>query len=228
MESEGLSIYDLLEEGEHENQDFKYRIDDPAKIAKTLCAFANTSGGRLLIGVKDNGSIKGIDPEEEYYVVEAAASRFCSPEIKFSYRVWHDPKEMKKLVLEIQVPEAENKPHFALNEEKKWIAYIRIFDETLIANRITIGVWKKKQQPILKPDLLTDKQLDLLRTILKIEPCSISYIYKNVKLPSKKIDSLLVQFIAWGLISQDIQKERVLYSCCELEIDKITPFRKKP
>ena len=221
MESEGINIYDLLDEGEHENQDFKFRIDDAGKIAKTLCAFANTSGGRLLIGVKDNGTIKGIDPEEEYYVVEAAAHRFCSPEIKFTYRVWHDPKDVKKLVLEIQIPESEQKPHCALNEEKKWIPYVRIHDDTKIANRITVGVWKKKQQAIKRPEVLTDKQLDLLRAVFKIEPCSISAIYKHVRLPAKKIDHLLIMFIAWGLIEQEISKDGVSYRCSEVEVEKI-------
>jgi len=221
MEPEVINIYNLLEEGEHENQDFKFRIDDPSKISKTLCAFANTSGGRLLIGVKDNGSIKGIDPEEEYYVVEAAAHRFCKPEIKFTYRVWHDPKDAKKLVLEIQVPESEQKPHYARNEENNWIPYVRIHDDTRIANRITVGVWKQQQQPIKRPDILTDKQLDLLRTVFKIEPCSISSIYKHVKIPSKKIDALLVLFIAWGLIIQEIAKDGVFYSCAEVEAEKL-------
>jgi predicted HTH transcriptional regulator len=217
MESGDIDIYDLIEEGEHEQQDFKYRIDEPAKIAKTLCAFANTSGGRLLIGVKDNGTIKGIDPEEEYYVVEAAAQRYCSPEVKFTYRAWHDPKDTKKLVLEIQIPESENKPHRALNEEKKWIPYVRIDDDTLIANRITVGVWKKQQTPMKRPNVLTDRQLDLLRTIHRLEPCSLSSIYRNVKMSSKQIDHLLVMFISWGLVKQELNKEKATYSCLDVE-----------
>ena len=47
-------VQQMIEEGE-QTQDFKMRIDDAAKIARTLVAFANTDGGRLLIGVKDNG-----------------------------------------------------------------------------------------------------------------------------------------------------------------------------
>lgn len=221
MESDNLSILDLLRQGEHENQDFKYRIDDPVKIAKTLCAFANTSGGRLMIGVKDNGTIKGIDPEEEYYVVEAAAQRYCNPEVKFNYRVWQDPKDPKKLVLEIDVPESEERPHRALNEEKKWLAYVRIEDDTLIANRITVGVWKKQMHGIKRPEVLTDKQIDLLRTINRLAPCSISTIYKNTKLPNKKVDALLVLFISWGLVEQEILKDRVYYSCSEVKIDQL-------
>ena len=53
------SIQKKIREGEHQQQDFKFRIDDSKKIAVSLVAFANTDGGRLLIGVKDNGRIAG-------------------------------------------------------------------------------------------------------------------------------------------------------------------------
>lgn len=45
-------IQQLITEGEHVHQDFKFAISDARKIAKSLSAFANTGGGRLLIGVK--------------------------------------------------------------------------------------------------------------------------------------------------------------------------------
>jgi predicted HTH transcriptional regulator len=49
----------LIAQGEHQQFDFKFEVSDSKKIAKTLSAFANTDGGRLLIGVKDNGNITG-------------------------------------------------------------------------------------------------------------------------------------------------------------------------
>ena len=58
-------VLTYISEGEHLKQDFKMRIDDAQKIARSLVAFANTSGGRLLIGVKDNGNVCGVRPEEE-------------------------------------------------------------------------------------------------------------------------------------------------------------------
>ena len=58
----------LIDQGEHQQQDFKFEVSDSKKIARTLSAFANTDGGRLLIGVKDNGNISGIKSEEEYYI----------------------------------------------------------------------------------------------------------------------------------------------------------------
>lgn len=54
----------LIEQGEHQQLDFKFEVSDSKKIARTLSAFANTDGGRLLIGVKDNGNISGVRSEE--------------------------------------------------------------------------------------------------------------------------------------------------------------------
>lgn len=55
----------LIARGENQQLDFKYCISDSRKIARTLSAFSNTDGGRLLIGVRDNGSIAGIRSDEE-------------------------------------------------------------------------------------------------------------------------------------------------------------------
>ena len=76
----------LIAEGEHQQLDFKFEINDARKIARTLSAFSNTDGGRLLIGVKDNGRISGVKSDEEYYMVESAASLYCKPEVKFESR----------------------------------------------------------------------------------------------------------------------------------------------
>jgi len=52
-------IQNLISEGEHQMLDFKFEISDSRRIARSLAAFANTDGGRLLVGVKDNGAIAG-------------------------------------------------------------------------------------------------------------------------------------------------------------------------
>ena len=69
-------IQNLIAEGEHQMLDFKFEVSDSKKIARSLVAFANTDGGRLLIGVKDNGSISGIRSEEEKHMIQTAAQMF--------------------------------------------------------------------------------------------------------------------------------------------------------
>ena len=47
----------MISRGEGVQLDFKQSITNQKKIARTLAAFANNNGGKLLIGVKDNGFI---------------------------------------------------------------------------------------------------------------------------------------------------------------------------
>jgi len=54
------SALEMIREGEHVSQDFKYFLSDTRKDCRTLAAFANSKGGRLLVGVKDNGNIVGL------------------------------------------------------------------------------------------------------------------------------------------------------------------------
>ncbi|MEZ4998936.1 MAG: ATP-binding protein [Bacteroidales bacterium] len=82
----GRYIHNLISGGEGVNLDFKYCISDPGKIARTLSAFSNTAGGKLLIGVRDNGSLAGVRSDEEYYMIDAAARLHCEPEVSIVTR----------------------------------------------------------------------------------------------------------------------------------------------
>ncbi len=108
-----------------------------------MVAFANTNGGKLLVGVKDNGKIAGIRTDEEFYMVEAAAKIYSNPPINFSTQQWQIEG---KTVLEIQIEPSTTKPHFAKNDDGKWLAYIRVHDENIGAQN-PAKCLEKKQQP---------------------------------------------------------------------------------
>ncbi|PID89533.1 MAG: transcriptional regulator [Bacteroidia bacterium] len=59
MNNEQL-IKDLIKEGESQQLEFK-EVVHKESIAKTLCGFLNTDGGRILVGVSDTGKIVGIN-----------------------------------------------------------------------------------------------------------------------------------------------------------------------
>lgn len=65
----------LIADGESKTLEFKQELPKYEQIAKTLVAFANTSGGRLLVGVADNGEIIGID---EQHIFELKDKIFSS------------------------------------------------------------------------------------------------------------------------------------------------------
>lgn len=201
-------LYEYIAEGEHQTQDFKFRVDDPRKIARTLAAFANTNGGRLLIGVKDNGKVAGIDPEEEFHIIEGAADLYCKPKVAFETKVWQDEH---KLVLEVYVPPATKRPVKAKDDEDKWKTYVRRADHTLMANKILLGVWKQKDIETQPPQKFSDEEHHFLKTIASEQPVTLSKLYRKVDLTKSIIDKLLIRFICWDIIAMDIRPEGTFY-----------------
>jgi len=140
-----LKIADLILEGEHTQQDFKYAISDSRKISKSLSAFANTIGGRLLVGIKDNGNVAGVRTDEEYYMIESAAHLYCHPRVEFDTYNW---EVNEKTVLQVNVDESKNKPHFVKNKDGSLEAFIRINDENIKAPEEIILLWSKQKQEL--------------------------------------------------------------------------------
>ena len=136
-------IKTLIAEGEHQQLDFKFEISDASKIARSLVAFANTDGGKLLIGVKDNGVIRGIRSDEEKYMLENAAQNYCQPEVTFSTKEW---KIDDKVVLEVDIPYSKKYIHKAPDKENNYKAYVRVKDQNLLANGVLMKVWTKRKK----------------------------------------------------------------------------------
>ena len=133
-------IEELIAQGEHQQLDFKFEVSDSRKIARTLSAFANTDGGRLLIGVKDNGAIAGVRSEEEYYMIEAASKMYTKPEVPFTATRWN---VNGKTVLEVLIEKGSDKPYLAPDKDNRFRAFIRVADENILANQILVLAWKK-------------------------------------------------------------------------------------
>jgi predicted HTH transcriptional regulator len=137
-------IINLIKQGEHQTLDFKHSITDSKKIARAITAFANTNGGILLIGVKDNGSIVGVDSEEEYYMIEAAAQMYCKPEVHFTIAKWNING---KTILEVGVKPSKKKPHKAPDKNGDYKAFVRCNDENIVATPIQLKIWKADRHP---------------------------------------------------------------------------------
>ena len=201
-------ILKLIEEGEHQKLDFKFEISDARRIARTLVAFANTHGGRLLIGVKDNGAIAGVRSEEEYYMLEAAAKMYCKPPVEFQSKEW---TLNNKTVLEIIVPKSSQKPHYAALKDGKWLVYIRVADQNLLANRVLLKVWEKEKRPqgvFLK---FTEKEKILLEYLEKNPTITLSKFTRIALISRAKAENILVKFVLLKLIKIRFEEKQTLY-----------------
>ncbi|MDE6310514.1 MAG: ATP-binding protein [Muribaculaceae bacterium] len=136
----GRKIRAWVAEGEHELQDFKLTISDARKIARSISAFANRGGGRLLIGVKDNGVIAGVRNEEDVFVVEQAASRYCSPAQDVSFHAYTVDTHVTVIVA--SVPEALERPVEVLEADGQKRAYVRVADENILAHPLMVRGWR--------------------------------------------------------------------------------------
>jgi len=213
----------LIGEGEHQQQDFKYCINDSKKIAKSLVAFANTDGGRLLIGVKDNGRIAGVRTDEEYYMVESAAKIYSNPAIDFETRQWNHEG---KTVLEITVEPSEEKPHFAKDNSGKWLAYIRIADENFLAHKIQLEVWKKVKSREGIYFSYSDDEKFLVDYLLKNENISFSKFMRSAHISRKKAEEILRNFVILEIIKLNTTREGTLfYLNKDFDKDELKKFK---
>jgi len=205
-------IQKLIQQGEHQTQDFKYCISDSRKIARSLVAFANTDGGRLLIGVKDNGRIAGVRSDEEYYMVESAAKLYSKPEIHFTTR---QHSLDGKTILEVIVEPSSEKPHFAKDEDGKWWAYFRKDDENKLANKVMIEVWKRQNSPQGILINYSDDERILLDYLETNEKISVSKYARIAHLSYKKAEQIIINFRTLNILKDVIGENRVDYSINE-------------
>jgi predicted HTH transcriptional regulator len=69
--------------GEGRRLEFKRGLPAPAKVARTLAAFANGVGGLLLVGVEDDGALCGApDPSATMAELERLASERVEPPLQ--------------------------------------------------------------------------------------------------------------------------------------------------
>ncbi len=201
-------IADLIANGEGQTLDFKFEINDAKKLAKTLVAFANTDGGILLIGVKDNGKIAGIKSDEEMYMIESAARIFSKPAIPYEIKIWQIGK---KNILEVIIPKSNLRPHYAKNDKNKWIAYIRNKDKTLMANKVLIDVWKNSKNPKPIKIIYSRKEQLLLNYLTDNKFITIKEFVNLAQISYKLAQKILVDFILLDIIGIQITEKEALY-----------------
>ena len=197
----------LIREGEHQQQDFKYRVSDACKLAKSVSAFANTDGGRLLIGVRDDGHLAGVRSEEEIFMMHQAAYKYCKPEPSIKFDTFH--VDGRTIVI-ATVPPSDKRPVCAQNDEGRMRAYIRIKDENIVASPVHLALWRESQKP--QGSVLTYN--DNIKKLLNVMEGSqtLNQIVRLSKLPRYKVITLLARLIRFGTARWEYTNQQFLFS----------------
>ena len=198
----------LIEEGENQHLDFKYCVSDSRKIARTLVAFSNTDGGRLLIGVRDNGSIAGIQSDEEIYMVDTAAHLFCRPEISYSIK---QHTSGTKTLLEVVVLRGSKRPYQVKDESGRWLAYFRHNDQNLLANRILLQVWRKEEKKSGVMVRFGKAENALMDFLTKNGSVTFSRFRKIAKISSYRAESIIANLLIFKVLIMKASEKGFTY-----------------
>jgi ATP-dependent DNA helicase RecG len=122
-----MSLLNAIQNGEGKNIEFKVELPKSNALAKTIIAFSNTGGGKLIIGVNDQGNIIGLDPNLNIFELKDKVASIvyetCYPTvIPDIYTTIID----EQLLLVIEVFRGNLLPYYLKNKEKNEGVYIRV------------------------------------------------------------------------------------------------------
>lgn len=174
-----------------------------------MVSFANTRGGVLLIGVRDNKSIAGIRTEEEKYVLDLAAGFFCKPEIKLEIKEWVIDG---KTILECIVPNGEAKPYYAKDEDGKWWVYVRSLDKSLLASKTTVDFLKHHAQGKEVKLNLGFIETGILKYLDENDKITLPQICKMFNISRRRGSRILVELMSLGAIQSHTFEKLEFYT----------------
>ena len=205
-----MNVKKLIFEGEGVTLDFKKTITSCEKIAKTMVSFANNKGGRLLIGVADNGSITGVRSEdEERYMINKAADLFAKPTLGVRFEeVYID----EKVILVVDIPPSDTKPHYAMAEDGKWWVYVRVKDKSVLASKVVVDVLKRSAGDKGLLIEYSSKEKALLEYLEKNSKISIINCCDLLKVGRRRAQRLLVDLVLSGLVKINTTEKEEFYT----------------
>lgn len=191
-------IQRLIEEGEHEHQDFKFSISDARKIARSVSAFANNDGGRLLIGVKDNGNIAGVRNEEDIYVVEQAAQMYCRPAQNVEFTAFKT--EGGAIVIRAEIARATHRPVQAQEPDGTWRTYYRVKDENIAAPDLMVRAWRRKESADGSLISFSETESSLINYLDENEMTTIEEFMKMARISRHTAEDIITKLYAMNII----------------------------
>lgn len=174
----------IVSNGEDLYTEFKLKSNYPEKIAREMVAFANSEGGRLIIGVADNREIKGLKyADEDLFLLEKTFKEAIAPPLRYELERVSINQDNEVLVFTVE-PQSDGP--YILTFEGISTVYIRYADKALKANKEMREVLKGKAknrsygfQYGEKENLLV-KYLDQNKTITVSKFSKIADINKHV------------------------------------------------
>ncbi len=166
---------------------------EEVQFAQKITSLANSNGGKLIIGVNNNGKIIGVYPKDELENITIVITNYCSSPIDFSSEVI-EIKNRLLLVLNV----LKSTKIAALTSENTFEYYFRIGETICIANKIVQKLWGYEYEALTSCPGTTE---ELEMVYKNAHKNTLSQIYTNTNLPKSHVDLL----VSWLLYDKQIQ-----------------------
>ena len=204
-------LQELIRQGEGERLEFKKRTTHPTRIARTLASLANTHGGRVLVGVDDDGRIVGVrDAEEEIYQLREAATHYIDPPLTLRFR---EVEEDGRVVVVVTVPESPDKPHRAQVAPDDWRSYVRVRDESVQTSQLTEKVLERTDTaPMFERIPLSKDELAVLEYLRNNPRITLGQYMKLLNIGQRRAYRTLIKLTLHGYIKHHDKEKEVYYT----------------
>ncbi|MFC5412283.1 RNA-binding domain-containing protein [Larkinella bovis] len=189
------ALKELVRQGEGTHLEFKLKSNHPERIIREIVAFANTEGGKLLIGIGDDKSIQGLKHiDEDEYLLERAIERYCKPAI--DYTMERVALANDREVLVITVPESDRKPHYVddpLNDLHR--AYIRVDDKAMQASKEVREILKGETADRNIRFTYGEKEQALMQHLARNQSITVDLFATIARIPRRMASRTLVLLV---------------------------------
>ena len=152
MDFDAEAVLEIAAKGDGREIEFKRGLPGPAKMARSLCAFANTRGGILLVGVTDRGEPYGVEhPRSVVASLREYASERADPPVAVHVQAVPlpcEPGAEPLTVVACSVPLSAARPHALLHNDGRRELVVRVGSSNRAATGATL---KALQQPYRRP-----------------------------------------------------------------------------
>lgn len=126
-------LLQLIANGENSGVEFKRDDLRPEQLAKEIVALANLKGGKVLLGVEDDGSISGVQRNDlEHWVMDTVFGRYVHPMILPYFEVVS--LDDGKRVAVVTLTEGSAKPYAVRHNDREEV-YVRVGSTSRRATR---------------------------------------------------------------------------------------------
>lgn len=212
-------LKELISSGESSTLEFKRKISSNEKIAKEISAFANTIGGKILLGVDDDGTIIGAESEKgDIDSIETICEFYIDPPLTPKIEI---VQVARKDVIVIHISKGPKRPHkVVLNpdeKKKEKHAYIRVGDKSLLASREMARVLAA-QNPDTPPLVLSigEKEKRLFDYLNKNERASVKDFARLVNISVRRSEQLMVRLVRAGVLQIHNDSEQDYFTLISL------------